>query len=139
MKTKIFISAFVLFFGSLGVASAQARADRTQNYDFWRGQLQSPSIDIKIIALKKLASIRNLEAVNSIIPLLRSNNPEIRFQAARSLGRLASRKGLDALGQQGPSETDVYIKAEINRSIQTLRDYFEKLDAQIEKDEVVQE
>lgn len=115
----ILISIFVSF-----VSSAESL--RSQNYDFWAKQLTSSSTDLQINALAKLAEIKNFAAIPEVQKSLSSENAEVRYHAARCLAKLPNEKSIEVLASRIPSEKDVYVKAEITRSIRSLKEYFQK-------------
>lgn len=114
----------ILLLFSLITASAPV-ANRDQNFDFWVKQLRSPLVDVQVNALEKLAEIKNPNAISEMARSLNSENADVRFHAAESLAKIPNQQSLDALGERSRIEKDVYIKAEINRSIRRLKDFFD--------------
>lgn len=115
----LLISIFVSFVSSTD-------SIRSQNYDFWVKQLRTSSPDLQINSLAKIAEIKNFEAIPHVEKSLQSENAEVRYHAARCLAKLPNEKSIEVLANRFSLEKDVYVKAEINRSIRSLKEYFEK-------------
>jgi len=113
-------------------SGSSLEASRDQNFLFWKGLLTSTSSDLQINALQKMGDLQRPEAVPEISVLLSSENPELRYHAARSLARIPHEKSLQALSARLPREEDVYVRAEINRSLRVLREFQSRVDSRAE-------
>ena len=100
------------------------------NLDFWWKQLESRSKDLKISACQKLKDIRNPRSIPYLSKALQDKDPIVRYQAAMSLGSHLDTRSLEALSKRFDVETDNYVKSEIRRNINQLKDYFTKNEAQ---------
>lgn len=109
--------------------SLQNFPDRAQNVDFWVKNLSSSSLDVRIISLQKLAEIRNDSSLPAIAQSLQAPNPELRFYAAKSLSKFLNEAALQILSDHLATEKDVYVKAEVNRSIRKIQEVIERQQA----------
>lgn len=100
------------------------------NLDFWWKQLEGNSRDLKISACQKLKDIRNPRSIPYLSRALQDQDPLVRYQAAMSLGSHLDTRSLEALSKRFDVETDNYVKSEIRRNINQLKDYFAKNEAQ---------
>lgn len=116
------------FYALLLIAQLSTPIDeyRNQNYDFWIQQLRSSSVDIRTNAMQKLVEMKDERAVREIKRFFESEEPILRYQAAVSLGRIYSEASLLALSNHVNEEDDVYIRSEMERSINRLKEVFEK-------------
>jgi len=106
---------------------ADLDANRDQNIDFWINQLDSESVDLNINAIEKMAELQDPKALSYLASALRTAGPEVRFHIAKALSRFPTEAvATQILGPAQAAEKDVYIKAEINRSIRFIRDYLNK-------------
>ena len=106
---------------------ADLDANRDQNIDFWINQLNSESMDLNINAIEKMAELQDPKALDYLASTLRTAGPEVRFHIAKALGRFPTEAvATQILGPAQAAEKDVYVKAEMNRSIRFIRDYLNK-------------
>lgn len=110
----------IFYFASILQVSSQ------QNSDFWISQLNNRSIDLQINALQKLGEIRVSKAIPALQRSLDSGEASVRYYAAMALGRYTYQESLEVLSNRLVKEEDVYVKAEIRRSLSRLKEYFEK-------------
>lgn len=121
-----------IFFGIYLLAVPPAEA-LTQNADLWVRQLRSDLVDLRILALKKLAEIREPSTQRSIVDALDDPSAEVRYQAMRALTRMPNAETLAGLQSHANSETDPYLVSELRRSIQSIEDSMKAAQEKAEK------
>ena len=97
-----------------------------QNLNYWIKQLDSQSLDMQLTAIRKLQDIRNPQSISALQRELEELNPEVRAAAARALGRFPFEEALKAMEARLPTESDSYVRSELNRSIRGLKQTFKK-------------
>jgi HEAT repeat protein len=97
-----------------------------QNLSYWLQALDSKSIDIQLTSIKRLQEIKDPQSISSIQRKLEDSEPELRAAAARALGRFPYETALKAMEAKLPTETDSYVRSELNRSIRGLKQTFKK-------------
>lgn len=97
-----------------------------QNAVFWMQLLDAPQEEVKLNALRVLSNLRRADSVARIERLFQAESPRLRYFVAATLGRIPSPLSQAALTRQLSKEKNSYVKSEINRSLNLLRDVFER-------------
>ena len=119
---------------SLSLISALPPEVFQQNQGLLIEQLQNPSPDVRINALRKLAELRQPETLPKVIPSLEDPNSEVRFYAIRTLAKMPTEDSLNALKARIGKDGDPYLESELKRSIRGVEDSLKTAAAKLDKD-----
>ncbi|AGC68172.1 hypothetical protein Cst_c11760 [Thermoclostridium stercorarium subsp. stercorarium DSM 8532] len=84
--------------------------------------LNNGNDEIRIHAIRALASFDSLDVINSLVNLLRDRNPEIRLAAVETLGKIGSGKAVEFVKFMVEKESDEKVKEAAKNALAAIKE-----------------